>query len=43
LGAIFTGAANVSLNGSGTVDGLDISTEPAVRAALDTEEKKLER
>jgi len=38
LGAIFTGAANVSLNGSGTVDGSDIST---VRAALDAEEQRL--
>jgi hypothetical protein len=41
IGAIFTGTANVSLNGSGTVDGLDVSTDPTVRAALDAEENRL--
>ncbi len=41
IGAIFTGAANVTLNGSGTVDGLDVSTNPTVRAALDAEEAKI--
>jgi len=45
IGAIFTGAANVSLNGSGTVTVggtvYDVSNDPTVRAALDAEEKRL--
>jgi len=45
IGAIFTGTANVSLNGSGTVTQggtvYDVSTDPTVRAALDAEEQRL--
>ncbi len=45
IGAIFTGTANVSLNGSGTVTAggnvYDVSTDPTVRAALDAEEQRL--
>lgn len=45
IGAIFTGTANVALNGSGTVTAggnvYDVSTDPTVRAALDAEEKRL--
>ncbi|GEM_PF-957023 len=45
IGMIFTGTANVSLNGSGTVTQggtvYDVSTDPTVRAALDAEEQRL--
>ncbi|VAW47946.1 hypothetical protein MNBD_GAMMA04-1961 [hydrothermal vent metagenome] len=45
IGAIFTGSGNVSLNGSGTVTSggtiYDVSTDPTVRAALDSEEARI--
>jgi len=45
IGAIFTGTANVALNGSGTVTQggttYDVSTDPTVRTALDAEEQRL--
>ncbi|GKT11477.1 MAG: hypothetical protein ISEC1_P0441 [Thiomicrorhabdus sp.] len=41
VGAIFTGAPEVSLTGTGTLDGLDVSNDASVLAALNDEETKI--
>ena len=41
VGAIFTGAPDVSLTGTGTLDGLDVSSNTTVLAALNAEETKI--
>ena len=42
LGAIFTGAADVSITGTGTLNGNDVSTDPAIQAEITKEEKKVQ-
>mgnify|MGYP000087232554 FL=1 len=42
LGAIFTGAADVNITGTGTLNGNDVSTDPAIQAEITKEEKKVQ-